>query len=499
LENIMKMTKIALALACLVGSTSASAITIAQIEAARVNGTLQQAWITGASAPTISVYEGWVGAGTGVGCDPGTNTIYTSQGNAAPNTGLVKPGSIGNFMAYACLRAGVPSVLYHTLDGGSLNAYTPHTIGTRLARLAYLGNTTCSVTGLTYTDSSNTTNNATVNKGCTLTGSALPPTGATGATNTANATAVAGNPRGPQLPVGGFSDVEAGLFPASIGGGNVSTVGTESDANIGQAFGVVASIPLYRAMQANQGVTPAQIAADTTFDPALAPSISKAQYTSIITGTYQTDWAPITGATGAGKRVILHRRIATSGTQASSNAFFLANPCSAGLSASLNPSVAADTTPSFLVVENSSTGNVKTGISNASLNTGAENFAIGVMSVENDWRLEPSTATSGYRFLKVDGVHPETGDIANGRLTSVNGLYGFHMELKNFVANTATGFGAAIIPQITAALAAPQAASCSVFPRGLTLNPAGGSVCTTGVQVMRGTNGGNNCAPQQLF
>jgi hypothetical protein len=495
----MKMTKIALAVACLVGSTSASAISIAQIEAARVNGTLQQAWISGASAPTISVYEGWVGSGTGVGCDPGTNTIYTNQNNTGANAGLVRPGSIGNFTAYACTRAGVPSVLYHTLDGGSLNAYTPHTIGTKLARLAFLGNTTCSVTGLTYTDASNATNNATVNKGCTLTGAALPGTGATAASNTANATAVAANPRAPQLPVGGFSDVEATLFPQSLGGGNVASFGTEADANIGQAFGVVASIPLYRALQANQGVTPAQIAADTTFDPALAPSISKAQYVSIITGTYQTDWSPIAGAAGAGKRVILQRRIATSGTQASSNAFFLANPCSAGSNASLSPSVAGDTTPTFLVVENSSTGNVKTGISNASLSSGADNFAIGVMSAENDWRLESSTATSGYRYLKVDGVHPETGDTANARLTSVNGLYGFHMELKNFIANTATGFGAAVIPQITAALAAPQAASCAVFPRGLTLNPAGGSVCTTGVQVMKGTNGGNNCAPQQLF
>lgn len=495
------MTKIALAVACLVGSTSASAISIAQIEAARINGTLQQAWISGASAPTISVYEGWVGSGTGVGCDPGTNTIYTSQNNTGANAGLVKPGSIGNFMAYACTRAGVPSVLYVTLDGGSLNAYTPHTVGTKLARLAYLGNTTCSVTGLTYTDASNTTNNATVNKGCTLTGAALPGTGATPASNTANANAVAANPRAPQLPVGGYSDVEAALFPASLGGGNVSSFGTEADANIGQAFGVVASIPLYRAMQANQGVTAAQIAADTTFDPALAPSISKAQYTSIITGTYQTDWSPIVGAAGAGKKVILHRRTATSGTQASSNAFFLANPCSAGVAANLNPSVAADSTTTFSVVENSSTGNVKTGISNASLAAPATNneFAIGVMSTENDWRLEPTTATSGYRFLKVDGIHPETGDTANARLTSVNGLYGFHMELKSFIANTATGFGAAVIPQITAALAAPQAASCAVFPRGLTLNPAGGSVCTTGVQVMKGTNGGNNCAPQQLF
>jgi hypothetical protein len=77
----MKLTKIALALACLVGSTAAFAapVTQAQIEAARVAGTLQQAWISGASAPTLNIYEGWVGSGAGVGCDTGTNTIFTSQ------------------------------------------------------------------------------------------------------------------------------------------------------------------------------------------------------------------------------------------------------------------------------------------------------------------------------------------------------------------------------------------------------------------------------------
>jgi hypothetical protein len=499
---MMKMTKIALAVACLVGSTAAFAapVTIAQIEAARIAGTLQQAWISGASAPTISVYEGWVGSGAGVGCDPTTNAIFTSQNNTGANAGLVKPGSIGNFTAYACTRGGIVSVLYHTLDGGSLLAYAPHTVGTKLARLAYLGNTTCAVTGLNYVDGTNADNNAAVSKSCTLTGAALPSTGATAASNAANAAAVAANPLAPQLPVGGFSDVEAALFPANIGGGDVSSKGTEGAANVGQVFGVVVSTPLYRALQAAQGLADVNA---TTYDPAVAPNITSAQYVSIIAsgGAYQTDWSPILGAAGAGKKMVLARRVATSGTQASSNAFFLKNPCAGGLSASLAPAVAADSNPNFEVFEGSSTGNVKTRISTATSSAGSDNFAIGVMSTENDWRTEPTSATSGYRFIKVDGVHPEAGDVANARVQAANGNYAFHMELKNFVrsAPAKTAFEDAIVGQITSALSAPPtAASCAVFPRGLTLSPLGGSICTVGTQVTKSTVLGNNCSPAQL-
>jgi hypothetical protein len=513
----MKLTKIALALACLVGSTAAFAapVTQAQIEAARVAGTLQQAWISGASAPTLNIYEGWVGSGAGVGCDTGTNTIFTSQtgvggvGTVGPN---VKPGSIGNFLAYACTRGGVVSVLYHVVDGGSLLAYAPHTVATKLARLKYVGTSTCATT-LAYTDATNPDNNATVLKGCQQVGAQLPATGATAASNAAAAAAVAADPLAPQLPVGGFSDVEAALFPAAIGGGDVSSKGSEGQANIGQVFGVVTSVPLYRAMQMAQGIFPLgtdfdtdgtgpDTGADGTFDPATAPNITSQQYVSIIAqgGAYQTDWSPI--IPGSTKRIIVARRVDTSGTQASSNAFFLKNPCASAVFGNLSPAKASDSNPppvagvfsGFEVFEGSSTGNVKTRITTAST---AGDFAIGVVSAENEWRTEVA-ATAGYRYVKVDGVHPEAGDTANARATATNGSYPFHMETRNFVANTATGFGAAVIPQITAALSNPPATSCAVVPRGLTLNPLGGSSCTVGVQVMKGTVLGNNCSPYQL-
>ena len=498
----MKLKQIALLVAGLTVSAAAFAVpvTIAQIEAARVAGQLDQAWISGATAPTRTVYEGWVGSGAGVGCDAGSNTIFTNQGGTN-----VVPGGLGNFLVYACTRAGKISVLYHTLDGGSLNAYAPHTVGTRLARLKYVGSptaNTCVAAAASYVDPTNADNNAAVFKSCALVGAAVPATGPTPASNAANQTAVNADSNSPNLPVGGFSDVEAALFPATIGGGDVSSKGTEGNANVTQVFGVAVSTPLYRALQTAQGLADVNA---TTYDPAVAPSITKAQYASIAAagGAYQTDWQPLVGAAGAGKKVVLARRVATSGTQASSNSFFLANPCAKALGADLGPAAVGDSSPTFEVFEGSGSGNVKTRLTTASNAAPATNqeFAIGILSVENNWRddlLASNAATiAGYRFVKVNGVHPEAGDTANGRVTTISGAYEFAKELKNFTANTATGFGANVVNQITAALSNPPVAACAVLPRGLALNPLAGSSCGA-AQVAKATNLGNNCSPFQL-
>jgi len=498
----MKMKQIALLIAGLAASSAAFAapVTVAEINAARQAGTLQQAWITGASAPTRTVYEGWVGSGTGVGCDPDTNTIFSSQTNSN-----AVPGALGNFSAYACKRNGVVSILYHTLDGGSLNAYTPHTVGTRLARVRFPGTgsdgtTNGCTTSVNYVDPTNAENNALVWKFCKQAGAALPPAGTNPIINGQNATAVAADAFAPALPVGGFSDVEALLFPSSIGGGDVSARGVESDASVGQVFGVAVSIPLYRAMQAAQGLSDVNA---STFDPVNAPNITKTQYITIATqnGAANGDWTPILGNNPGVVKV--ERRISTSGSQASSNAFFMQNPCANGVGANLNPATAADSNPNYAVVENSGSGNVKTRISDASTAGGTGGYAIGVLSLENNWRTD-SAGSNGYRYVKIDGVHPELGDTENARVTAAQGLYSFHMELKNFVrsnyagAPVKTAFENVVVGQITQALANPAASACAVFPRGLTINPLAGSACTVGVQVARMTNLGNNCSPAQL-
>ncbi len=477
----MQFKQIMLALvATLAAGQAAANVTAAEVLAAPLTS---KTWISGASAPTYVVYAGWA-----LGCDANTQRVFT----ASSVSGTVKPGAsaMGNYMAYACKRGGVVSVLYHTIDGGSFNAYAPHLTGTApdgtamptaMKRVQNLGTTACS-SSASFVFPSTPAQTVPVSGTCSLSG-AVQTDG------------------GPAKPAGGFSDVEGALW-----GIDVSAAGTEGEAYVNQVFGLAVSTNLYRQLQVAQGIYTGATnaiavananAADPNYDPVNAPNISSSQYVSIaqFNGGYQTDWQPILGTAGVGKNVYLARRVATSGTQASSNAFFLENPCASGApQGQLNPATSADSTGTFIVTQDASTGGVKTKLTNA--NT-AGNFAIGVVSLENTWR----GTSDGYRFVKVDGVHPEAGDDpVNGgmaRNSSVNANYNFVMEMKSFVANTADSFGATIIPTIAAALGNP--ALCSDVPRGLFLNPAGGSSCAVGAQVGKGTKFGNNCSPVQLF
>lgn len=498
-----KANKIALLMAGLSFSAMAIAapVTPTEIEAARSGGSLQQAWITGASAPTRTVYEGWV-----VGCEADTNAIFTTQAlGSNPSTDAVTPGSLGNFTAYACKRAGRVSVLYHTLDGGSLNAYSPHTIGAVLSRIKYVGAANCSSTTRSFVDAVNSANNATVYKGCqSITGGvSLPTSGSITSASDTNTTALATDPNGPSYPVGGYSDVEASLFAPSIGGGNVSSKGVEANVGVGQVFGIAVSLPLYRAMQAAQNITES----GTDYNPTLAPNITYSQYVGLI--AQGPDKALSLLVPNNTSRLNIERRVDTSGTQASSNAFFLRNPCSGGVASTLSPTTDADNIDGvYRVTLNSGSGDVKNRLTTAS-NATVDNdkFAIGVLSAENNWRTDSSTS-AGYRYLKLDGVHPETADTADrARLSAVNASYKFHMEMKSFVRAdnlpgkaAKTTFEAGIIPAITAALRNPLSAACATFPRGLTLIPPNGARCTVGAQVSKVTNGGKNCAaPIQYF
>lgn len=479
---MFKLNQLLLAVAgtLVAGQVMAAPVTQANITTARNAGTLQESWISGASAPTFNVFQGFA-----TGCD--ADTLSTFNGGSA--TAVAKPGasSAGNFLAYACTRGGVVSVLYHTIDGGSFNAYAPHipndvdgdgTVGTtnlrRLRNLNSTANTTC----VAQTGTFSLPNQSAIPgyRSCGVVTPATTPDGATA------------------KPAGGFSDVEAALFGVSTSG-----FGTESDALVGQVFGVATSVPLYRALQAAQGIyasEAAAAAADPDFLPGNAPSLSRAQYTSIIVGNFQ-DWTSL--IPGSTKKVNLARRVPTSGTQGSSNAFFLRNPCNGdpGILGALQPVKASDSTANFVVTEGSGTGNVKTAL------TSNTEFAIGVMSLENNWRTESAGSSAGYRFVKIDGIHPEAPVAGSGttydehaRYSAAQGNYDFHIELKAFVADSADGFGAQVIDSIKNAFAG---LSCSDLPRGLTLNPLSGSSCTVGEVVAKGTRFGNNCQAQQLL
>jgi len=475
---MFKFNKVFLAVAATLfaGQALAAPVTQAQINTARTANTLKETWISGNSAPTYNVFQGFA-----AGCDANTLAVF----NNGSSTSAVRPGSsaASNFLAYACVRGGNVSVVYHTIDGGSFNAYAPHIPNdvdgdgvfgtTNLRRIGKLGSNagcvaqtgTLSLPGQTAIPSY---------RSCAIVTPATAPDGATA------------------LPAGGFSDVEAALFGISIDG-----FGTEANANVGQVFGIATSTSLYRAMQVAQGIYPSVAAAnsaDPDYLPANAPSISHAQYASIVSGTAANAGILVPGSSAA---LNLARRVPTSGTQASSNVTFLHNPCNgdAAIGGALAPVGQADSTSTLIITEGSGTGNAKTALST----TG---FAIGVLSLENNWRTD--TSSNGYRYIKLDNVHPEapiagsgqTSD-ANARYTAAQGLYDFHMEMKSFVANSASGtFGETVINEIVGAFAGLD---CAEVPRGLTVNPFAGSSCTVGQVVAKGSRNGNNCQAQQLF
>lgn len=473
----MKLTKLAIAVAAtfVAGQAFAVPVTQADVISARSGATLKETWISGASAPTFNVFDGFA-----TGCDANSVSIFTS------NTAAGKPGSIGDYSAYACTRSGVVTVLYHTAAGGSFNAYAPHlpsTLGLApdasalpavLQRVKNVGTATCTGDGV-YTPT---------NSPAYLTvGSTIPVK--FGCTRNTAATLA---DSAPALPAGGFSDVEAKLW-----GYSVSAYGTEADANVSQAFGVIVTTKLYRALQVAQGLYASTAAADSgdaSYSPANAPNITSAQYAAIVQdgGGYQTDWSPILGATGTGKTIKLTKRVETSGTQASSNAFFLNKPCASGSpQGQLFPATAS--VGGLVLTQQSGTSGVKTQMTTINADA-SQNFGIGVVSLEN-------TPAADYKFVKIDGVHPEAGDTTNARATMMDGSYKFVMEMKSFVANSASVSDAALINAISAALGNP--AVCADVPRGMALNPAGGSSCAVGSQMNKWTKFGNNCAPVQMF
>lgn len=350
---------------------------------------------------------------------------------------LVRMDNSGNIRAYLCRNAAATTtfpgqnlLIHHNVSGGSLNSVLATNINAGSPeRQSIIANfSTCAASGSNYT-------------GC-----------GTGAGQLVSAQSM-----------GGASDVD----PIAFADSNVYTPGptypvSVSPASGAQVFAVVANTILYRKMQFQQGVTndlgpvlpascydgtnatgtvenPAGDIAGDDFSPACQPSISREAYASIADGpasALKNGWAALLGAgiTGPGNNVVkLCRRVATSGTQASSNIFFLANPSSevgkiapaGGFTtvAGANGSVIGSSKLWWWA--NSGTGDVLDCLGNANNGTGPDgtaasipagvggalsvgsHYALGVVSAENDWRTQTAPLRTNWRFLKIDGESPE--------------------------------------------------------------------------------------------
>jgi len=251
---------------------------------------------------------------------------------------------------------------------------------------------------------------------------------------------------------GGFLDIDAAAFSAdTLAAAGLASAPATSPAAFSQVFGVAVSPDLYTALQTAQGIT----ANVDALGVASQPSISKVQYTSIVSAAFngaKTDINGILGVGVAGNKLTVCRRVATSGTQAASNEYFLRGFVGAD-GAAAGAVVAADQATygagsgldSYEVQEGAGTGNARTCLSNPG-------FAVGVLSLENapdlTTRSGGQRADRKWRFVKINGVAAyDTANNSTG--TSKSGAYDFWFTSQKF---GSTDNGTAVVNAIDAQL-----------------------------------------------
>ncbi len=239
--------------------------------------------------------------------------------------------------------------------------------------------------------------------------------------------------------VGGFTDVEPPVFTAT---GVLSSQYTYTPATFSQVFGVAVSKALYEALQAAQGLT----VGSTT--PANQPSISRAKLASLMNNIdfnqakAQGPKFLVPGTTQT--NITYCRRPNTSGTQASAQLYFMADPVATGalggklgihapnLDGAANivvQGVSFDANGNEVPTGNTVTFVMNSGSSNVRSCLNAAGFSFGVLSAENN----PLGGSDTYRFVKVSNVSM-TGGVAGDSqtATALSGDFDFVYEAALF-------------------------------------------------------------------
>ena len=331
---------------------------------------------------------------------------------------------------------GKKVLLHNRANGGSIMGVNPVAQATALSRMK-IEAATCASTGAAY------------------------PAATYKCSSTVNA-----------VPDAGVSDVEPAMFVgANLPAGSSALTSTE--------FGHLTA--------ASQNAVVFGIAVT---DNISLTNLTRSQITSLLSGSYQ-DWGMVSPSL-AGKFVRVERRASGSGTQASANAYFGGYPCS---SASISLADASFTVPgTYEVVENSSTGAVKSGL-NADFAAGK--YAIGLVSTEN----APVAGTDHWHFVSIDGIAPSPANAIAGkydyfveqsiqwRNVTVNGVAAPSGNKATFLDQFKTRSGDPVILSTLPGVAALPTNYAPVLD-------VNGNV-TNGV--MKGTKQNNTCAPTQLF
>ncbi len=524
----MKLKQIAIAVAAM-AAAPAFALTPSEV------GGATQLWISGASAPTNSVFQGAMSLCEGMSYKDAGGVTRTNPGTLnvhlyLESTGAEPGKSSGDRVAYACkvntfdVRAGslenTNVVIYHTVEGGSFNAYSPAlkkfgdtnanlpTTLQRISEVADLGgvgkcaagaatNMILTVSGIKNNDADN--NNVPDGPGIarwnSCSNAATGKTTVTLATSSTAASVDVAGDTAPTISVGGFSDTEYLINKLNLDvATDVTSIGTTANTNIGQAFGVAVSYPLYAQLQKNDGII---TTIGTPLDPVTGlpvvepcdnvytagpcqPSMPAWQYTAAANvASAGSVNASLFGGLATGK-VNLVRRAITSGTQSASNLRFLSTPCAKGVpGGAQDPTRASNSTATLVVTEQSGTGGVKSTLNTA---TGAGEFGMGVVSMENV--PAPTSSADRWAFVKLDGVSPNSDSFQ--RANAIKGDYTMWYELEVFTDNNAPTAGVDLLSSINASLGNPELTNLTGLFITVLANVSGSNVS-------KATRHGNSC------
>lgn len=404
------------AAAALVATGAAQALTPTEIAAARTAGTLKEVRIAGASALRLSVaaYMKEV-------CN--TSTMHVIWNSNAEGT---------NHRAYSCnlgvaqgnFGVGTPVLVYKRDQGGSGQGVKPIALIEDQTHMKVVDDATCT----------------TINGGATPVGAGSPsvPNYICTGTETTGIKSDAG-----------ISDVEPGLLQATVNlpdgtaALTAAQIGGMDVAPLVQAlFGVVVNKKAYRALQEAQGIiapgaalldVPADQSTWTAADIATIPSLPESWVRAAFTGqllggvpnnTQKKGWNLVIPSTVDAnvltKSMNICRRTEGSGTQATSNAYFGANPCApnsgtayavlgfAGSAGNESTTVASVSSVPVVVQEGTSAGQVENCVGNdaesAAGGTDGKAYAVGYLGREANPRRNGGDL--GYRYVKLDGRAP---------------------------------------------------------------------------------------------
>jgi hypothetical protein len=309
-----------------------------------------------------------------------------------------------------------------------------------------------------------------------------------------------------------------------------------------QAFGLIVNNNFYKALRDRdiaRGNLPASCDSEaysgvTTVTSACRPTMSRHEYASLIATDGAKDLTFLLGASGASSTLVVNRRYGGSGTQASSNVYFLNNPCGgrgfssttlkasdglglnidktdkvvsntygggliprSGTAATTNAAVTGTAYGNISVVEWTS-GSDLAGANGVGSATG---FQIGVRNVSAD-------DNALWKWIKLDGVDPIGGDLGfkSGATTATGGAaapFNYNLRTGRYpfavvfytvrtqaAAKKTTDPVTKMVTALNQALLSPQ-----VNLSGIASLPANAA---TSIEAMRGTlsrPGNNNCAP----